>query len=257
MAKASHVADDRQFVESLARGFRILACFSADRPALSCSELARMTGLPQPTTWRLCHTMLKVGVLDMLDGERLRPGLPALRLGHSAVVGLGVVELARPHLQKLADDIGGASGIGSRDGSDMVYLQRCESESPLLMKLKTGSRIPIASSAMGWGLLAGLEDAERAKLTAAWKKKKDETWLHAEKDFRKALVNYRTHGWIINIDTFQRGYSTAAVPVKSKSGKVLYALNCGAISAILPASKIQTDVAPRLVEIARLIEQSL
>src|SRR5690606_25146051 len=94
---------DRQFVTALARGLQILSCFSSATPELSGSELAKLTGLPQPTVWRLCHTMLQLGMLITTSGDRMRPGLPVLRLGHSALARLDAVELARPHMQDMAD----------------------------------------------------------------------------------------------------------------------------------------------------------
>ena len=87
---------DRQFVTALARGLALLECFTPEQPELSGSELAKRAKLPQPTVWRLCHTMLKLGVLVSVNGDRMRPGLAALRLGHSAIAGFTIAELAQP-----------------------------------------------------------------------------------------------------------------------------------------------------------------
>jgi DNA-binding IclR family transcriptional regulator len=54
---------DRQYVTALARGLEILRCFSALKPELGTTEIAQLTGLPQPTVWRLCHTLIKCGYL--------------------------------------------------------------------------------------------------------------------------------------------------------------------------------------------------
>ncbi len=220
---------DRQFVAALARGLAILGCFSADRPELSGSELARMTGLPQPTVWRLCHTMLELGVLVALPGDRLRPGLPALRLGHSVLAGFGIAELARPHMQAVADRFGGACGLGARDGPDMVFVQRCESDSRLLLNLRVGSRVPIASSALGWAWLAGQDAAGRARLIAEVRAKDPQRWAEAQRPFEKALAEAETGaggGCILNVGVFHRGYNTASIAVRGPDGRVVYALNC-------------------------------
>jgi hypothetical protein len=38
-----------QFVAALAKGLEVLQCFSPSTPELGSSEIARMTGMPQPT----------------------------------------------------------------------------------------------------------------------------------------------------------------------------------------------------------------
>ena len=252
--KAARVAapaekKDRQFVTALARGLKLLECFTPERPELSGSELARLSKLPQPTVWRLCHTMLKLGVLVLLPGEKLRPGLPALRLGHSAIAGLGISELARPHLQDLANTFSGAAGIAVRDGLEMVFLQRCESNSRLLMNLRTGSRVPLATSALGWAWLAGVSAGERSAAIAEMEAKDPERWDMAKGSFAKALVEYQAHGWIINAGVLHKGYNTVAVPIVAPDGSVPYTANCGSAAVILNVARLRSEVGPRLVDL--------
>ena len=45
--------DARAQVTALARGLQILQCFTTSRKQLGSAEIARLTGLPQPTAWRL------------------------------------------------------------------------------------------------------------------------------------------------------------------------------------------------------------
>ncbi|MDP9094946.1 MAG: helix-turn-helix domain-containing protein, partial [Pseudomonadota bacterium] len=68
MTKGYGDDDDRPFVTALARGLEILGCFSASRPEIGGSQLAALTGLPQPTVWRLCHTMVQLGFLVAVSG---------------------------------------------------------------------------------------------------------------------------------------------------------------------------------------------
>lgn len=56
MSREAH-EEDRQFVASLAKGLEVLRCFTPARPELGTSEIARLTGMPQPTVWRLCYTL--------------------------------------------------------------------------------------------------------------------------------------------------------------------------------------------------------
>lgn len=243
-------AKDRQFVTALARGLQILGCFTAARPELSGSELSKLTGIPQPTVWRLCHTMLKVGTLVAVSGDKLRPSIAALQLGHSAVSGLSIIELARPHMQEIADDFGGACGLAVRNGLEMVFVERCESKNQLHMNLRTGSALPIATTAHGWAFLAGLPLHKRNEIISQLDAEAPTLWRPVREMCLEALKEYDERGFVLNVGVFHPNYSTAAVPITTPDGNVVYTLNCGAGLESLPAETLRREVAPRLVSLA-------
>lgn len=252
-AAADRHGGDRQFVNALARGLQVLNCFGKGRCEIGGTEIAALTGLPQPTVWRLCHTLLKLGYLVPADGDKLKLGIPVLRLGFTVLSNLEVAELARPHLQELAERFGGAAGLAVRDGLEMRFVQRCESDSQLLMNLRVGSRVPLASSAMGWAYLAGLPEPMRealvAELAGAVR-----GWSALEGPFRRAMAEHAGRGFILNVGVFHKGYSTAAAPVMGPDGIPLFALNCGGAASMLTPATLAGEIGPRLVALARLLE---
>ena len=241
-------ATDRQFVTALARGLDILGCFSVARPSIGVSELAGLLDLPQPTVWRLCHTLASLGYVALTPDGRLRPALAVLRLGYSILSELPATELARPHLQALADRYGGAAGAAVLDGADMRFVERCESDSQLVLNLRVGSRVPVATTAMGWAYLAGLPEPERAAAAGD-----PATWRLTEDAFRRALAGYEKHGFIINSGVLHPGYNTAAVPVMGGDGRPSCALNCGRAATVLPLAQLEAEVGPRLRSLAATI----
>lgn len=247
---------DRQFVTVLARGLDILSCFSGGKAEIGGTEIAAMTGLPQPTVWRLCNTMVKLGYLVPVSGEKLRPGIPVLRLGRAALSTLGLPEIARAPMQEMADRFGAATGLAARDGAKMVFVQRCLSEAQLVMNLRVGSRLLLATSAVGWGYLAGLDESAREALIAAFAAR-DPRWASVEPQFRRAMAESAGAGFILNIGAFHPGYNTAAVPVRGPDGAPLYALSCAGSSATLSPARLRRDIAPRLLELARSLEAAL
>jgi DNA-binding IclR family transcriptional regulator len=244
---------DRQFITALARGLDILDCFSAARSSLGVTDIAAIVDLPQPTVWRLCHTMTTLGYLKINEQGRLQPALAALRLGYTVFSGLSVPELARPHLQQLADRVGGAAGIAVPDGTDMRFVERCESDSQLLMNLRVGSLVPMAISALGWAYLAGLPDGDRHS-AASGVAQDHEAWRGAEKSFRRALKPFAQDGFILNCGVFHPGYNTAAAPVMGPGGRPLFAINCGGAASVLSVDRLRTEVGPKLRALAKLLE---
>ncbi|MGE0800420.1 MAG: IclR family transcriptional regulator [Lautropia sp.] len=254
---AEPAAADRQFVTALARGLQVLACFSSEAPELSGSELARLTGLPQPTIWRLCHTMLELGMLIRTGADRMRPGLPVLRLGYSALAGLDAVELARPHMQEMADRYRAACGLATRQGLHMVMIERCHGDNPLLTNLRRGSVFPIAISGLGWAYLAGVPVNEREAMLAELERDDSARWKTCRKAFLSAFSEYEERGFIVNAGMFHPDYHTVAVPIYDRHGRYHCSLNCGAPISTLPAPRLRKEVAPKLLALADVLKTVL
>lgn len=245
--------DDRHFVTALARGLEILGCFSASRPEIGGTQLAAMTGLPQPTVWRLCHTMVRLGYLVPVSGDKLRPGIPVLKLGRAALASIPLAEAARAPMQAMVDRFGSASGLGARDGGRMVFVQRRLSEAQLVMNLRVGARLPLLTSALGWGLLAGFEDSERDALVAEHAPA-EPRWPEVRDAFRKSVDAFERDGFILNLGVFHGGYNSAAVPVRGADGRPAFALSCAGSATTHSRAFLRRDVAPELLAVARRLE---
>lgn len=254
---ARDAGKDRQFVTALARGLKILQCFDEAHPELSGSQIAKMTGFPQPTVWRLCHTLLELDMLAHVGNERLRPGLPVLRLGYSAISGLDVIDLARPQMQEIASAYGAACGLGVRNDFDMIFVERCEGKNQLLMNLRVGSAVPLVSSALGWAHIAGHDAPARRRIIQDICAHDPEGYEKTKSNFQAALLFYDKAGYILNEGVFHKAYNTVAVPVAGPDGAVPYVLNCGSPTASLSTATLRQEIAPRLIALARMLESVL
>jgi DNA-binding IclR family transcriptional regulator len=248
--------DDRQFVTALARGLEIMSCFSPAKPEIGGTQLAAMTGLPQPTVWRLCHTMMQLGYLVPVSGDKLRPGIPVLKLGRAALASIPFAEGARKGMQALADRFGSASGLGARDGGRMVFVQRCLSEAQLVMNLRIGARLPLVTSGVGWGLLAGFGESEREALITQYAVP-DPRWPKVEPMFRRAMEEFGRRGYILNIGVFHQGYNTAAVPIMGLDGKPAFAISCAGSAATHSPAFLRREIAPALLKLVEALQRDL
>lgn len=247
---------DRQFVTALARGLEILSCFGPRKAEIGGTQLAAMTGLPQPTVWRLCHTLSRMGYLIPAEGDKLRPGIPALRLGRAALACVPLAEKARARMQGLADGTGSASGLAARDGGRVVFVQQCLSEAQLVMNLRVGTRLSLITSAAGWGLLAGFPEAEREELIETYAVP-NPRWPEVEPAFREAMRDFTDRGYILNIGVFHKSYNTAAVPIYGRDGMPAYALTCAGSSATHSPAFLRKVIAPELMKLAAELQADL
>ncbi len=239
--KKAEPTKDRQYVTALARGLEVLRCFDAARPSLGTAELARLTGLPQPTVWRLCHTLIEEGYLVQLDRkDKLRPGIPVLSLGYAALAATPIAELARADMQNIATRHQGSVSLGTRDGNMMVYLQRCQGSHIILKDMSVGSRVPVLCSGSGWAYIAGLPEPKRQLLFKELRRSDPARFEQFMPAVRQALAGYAETGYVINIGSLHAQINSVAVPIASHDGSVLLSLSSGGINEVFNPRKLKS-----------------
>src|SRR3954453_8219959 len=147
------------FVEALARGLDVLACFDADHRSMSLTEVATAAGLDRPTARRLLLTLEALGFVRSSGGAfQLTPKV--LTLGMAYVGALGLWDIARPHLETLVARTGESSSMAQLDGSDIVYVARVSVPKLIALRGDIGTRFPAVQTSQGKVLLAALSPAD-------------------------------------------------------------------------------------------------
>jgi len=232
----------------LLRGLSILKCLSESSAALSVSELAKRTGIPQPTVWRFCQSFRSAGYLTTdSDKNLLRPGPALLALGFSAINHFDPSQNVRHHLVALASRFKLVAGLTSRDGLVMRILD----SAVLSYNARIGGVLPMATTASGWAYLASLEAADRTRLVAQIAREQPDLWELALPSFSTALARYRREGVIVSSGAIERGLTTVAIPVSSGNSASVYPLYCSAISSALPADLIKRELVPMMKQSAQ------
>lgn len=249
---------DPLYIAAIERAMTVLRVFGEASTPLGVSEVARAAGLTQPTTWRICYTLQKLGYLSADRLGQLRPGLPLLALGHAALASDNVQEISAPLLNDLANQFQVVAGIAVRDGDSMLYVDRQQASGAMLtMNLRVGSRVPILTSAMGWAYLASLPPAEQARTIAGLRKRQPEVSAKVLRMLDEQLRAYPKQGFTVNLEVFHPNIGFVGVPlVHPRTGETL-TLNCGGVLSSVPARKLRDEVGPALVKVAALLKSAL
>ena len=248
---------DAQFVTALARGLDVLRAFRRGDPPLGNQELAQRTGLPKATVSRLTYTLSSLGFLAYAPvTAKYTLSIRALALGFTALGSLGVRDVARPHMQALADETGVSVALGARDGTSMVYIEHCRGASPLHMGIEVGSHISLARSAMGRAFLAGLDLAERVQLMEAMSHR--DNWAEIRQGIEETLAGYTARGFVLLIGDWRPEINAVGVPlVLGSGGSLTFALNCCGPAALLSRDDLIDRVGPRLMASAHAIRKAM
>ncbi len=224
---------DRYRVDALAKGLRILQCFTEERPRLHVSELSTMTGIPLATAFRLAATLEAEGFLRRSPGGELRPSAAILTLGHAALGSMSVVEIATSHLEQLAADLQETVNLGVLHGAYVLYLIRLRNSDLVTANIQVGSRLPAANSSMGKVLLAHLSVDERdaALPPEALRLRGGRNALRDRSALELQLAEIVRTGYGIQDEEAADGLRSIAAPVVNRRGTVVAAVNIAVSTA--------------------------
>lgn len=214
-----------QYVQSLARGLAVIRAFDADRPEMTLSEVAETAGMSRATARRFLLTLVELGYMRT-DGKRFALTPQVLRLGTAYLSGLGLPQIAQPHLERLSAAVGESTSLAVLDGPDIVYVARVATRRIMTVGISVGTRFPAPITSMGRVLLAGFTEADlEAHL--------DETTLrprtpHSVVDpaaLRAEIDRARAQGWAYVDQELEIGLRSIAAPVRGPDGRAVAALN--------------------------------
>lgn len=246
---------DRQFVAALARGLDILRAFRPGETYLGNRELAARTRLPRPTVSRLTYTLTELGYLiHDANFEKYRLGSAALTLGFAALATMDFRHVARRFMQEIADLSKASVSLGEGNGTELIYIENCRGTGGLTLGLDVGARVPMATTAMGRAYVAALDDVARARVFDRLRLHHGGDWPSVRAGLEQAMRDYADRGFTASIGEWQPEIHAVGVAIVLPETRRVYGLNCGGAAFLLTRERLETEIGPRLVEVARHIE---
>ena len=136
----------------------------AERSETGISDLSVRLAMPKATVYRFLQTMMTLGyVRQESDSERYGLTMKVFELGTKALQYPDLVELAKHHMQIMADMTGEAVHLGTLIDSEIIYIHKVDSRHMLGMYSRVGRRAPLHCTAIGKVLMAW-ENPERRDL---------------------------------------------------------------------------------------------
>jgi IclR family transcriptional regulator, pca regulon regulatory protein len=238
------------FVEALARGLDVLACFDADHPRMSLTEVASAAGLARPTARRLLLTLEELGFVRSAGGTfQLTPKV--LTLGMAYVGALGLWDIARPHLEALVARTGESSSMAQLEGSDIVYVARVAVPKLIALRVDIGTRFPAVQTSQGKVLLAALSPDELEAALAEPSRAGLPPYIgRSPERLREELTEVRARGWALADEELAPGVRSVAAPVRDGTGAVRAAMNVTVHAAETTIERLLHEHLPLLLRSA-------
>ena len=250
--------DDQVGVQAFERGLDVIRAFASEQRPLTLSEIAEITKQPRASTRRLLGSLvrLKYAATDGLT-FRLMPSV--MELGYAYLSSSQFWDRVQPYMQEVMSELNESSSVGVLDLPDVVYVARAQARRIVQnMAIGVGRRVPAAVSAMGRLLLA----YEPRHVVEAYLQERPlqaftEKTIVDRDAFYAALDKGREQGWILVDEELEIGLRSLAVPLRDRSGKVIAAMNVGAVSARASAEQMISKFLPVLREAANKANHAL
>jgi len=253
---SDEAGDRRQSLQSLERGIAVIQVFSRERPALTLSEVARLTGITRATARRILLTLEEVGHVRS-DGRLFSLTPRVLSLGWAYLSSLDLWDVTQPLMEELADRTKESCSVATLDLPDVVYVARVPTRRIMTISLGVGTRLPAHCTGMGRVLLAALPDSELDAFLA-------DTQLEAFTDrtiadaagLRRAIETVRQEGWALVDQELELGLRSIAAPLRAE-GRTIGALNVAVAASRVPHDELRGAMLPELLRTAQLISRAL
>jgi IclR family pca regulon transcriptional regulator len=240
------------FVLSLARGLDIIKSFEGRLDGVTIAEVAQQTGMSRAAVRRFLLTLEMLGYAEN-NGRSYRLTSYILKLGFSYLSSTPLTVYAQTVLDSISAAVHESSSMAILEGDEIVYLARSSAVRVMSIGLSTGSRLPAYCTSMGRVLLASLSPDKLADyLGSVQLAPRTPKTVTSKTEFRKRLAQIPQDGYAIVDEELELGLRSIAIPVRTRGGQVIAAINVGA-----PAVRTDLKSLKKMLPVLRQGAESL
>ena len=222
------VYDARQ-PESVAAVLKVFAILQAlsERNETGISELSVRLAMPKATVYRFLQTMKTLGyVRQEVDSERYGLSMKIFELGAKALQYPDLVEICKPHMQRLSDATGETVHLGMLIDSEIIYVHKVDSRHMLGMYSRVGRRAPLHCTAIGKVLMAWEAPTRRAHVLKGcdFKRYREKT-ITTREGYEAELDRTLAQGFGQDREEFDDHIRCAAIPIFDRLNQVVAGLS--------------------------------
>ncbi|MBP6015855.1 MAG: IclR family transcriptional regulator [Candidatus Promineofilum sp.] len=239
--------------QAVQRAMALLKAFDDDHPAWGLSALARETGLNKTTAHRLLAALEREGMLGRAaDGDRYVLGPEIVVLGGRALRANNLRAVARPELERLAEETRETASLEILSGGEMLVIDEIVGGHLMSGVPDLGSRWPLHASSTGLVVLAFLPDETVAALLPRTLSPVTTATITGRVVLRAKLAHIRERGYSVADETLEVGLVAIAAPVRDHDGRVVAALSIAG-----PNLRVTADCVPIIGERVRAAAASV
>ncbi|WP_294758498.1 IclR family transcriptional regulator [uncultured Gemmiger sp.] len=230
---------EKSGVQSVERIFQLIESLAAHPAGAGLQRLAQDTDLAKSTVHRLLASLVSLGYAAQDENGRYRLTLKMFELSSGIVNSMDIMDVAKVHLERLAQRTGEAVHLVIRDGQDIVYIYKTES-GPMRMSSRVGLRSPLYCTGVGKAILATLPADEVTNIWQHTTPQKLTAHTIVEFDALQAqLAEVRTNGYAIDDEENELGVRCVAVAIPGVGGRADSAFSISGLAPYMTPERIR------------------
>lgn len=144
------VSSDRQGIQSVEVGFRLLRVLAATNRPMMLRDIAKGAGMPAAKAHRYMVSFLRIGIVEQdASSGRYDLGAYALELGLSGLGRLDPVRLSGPILESLCEEIQETVALAVWGTHGATIVRIVDAGGPITITLRPGTTLSLCKSATG------------------------------------------------------------------------------------------------------------
>ncbi len=214
-------------IRAIERAFKLLECFSSDKPHMGVTELSEAIELSKATTFRIAETLEQLGYLH--KDEKVQTysiGSKVLGLGQVFLDNLDFRTVSVPYMKKIRDTLDETVSLYIVVNGKRVCVERIHSSQALRMVVTVGEDVPLDKGASARVLLAFLN--QRSAF--------DED----------TLEKVRQDGYAFSSNERGEGVSAISVPIRNFKREIVAALTISG-----PSFRYTQETLPRYIALMK------
>lgn len=239
---------------TVGKALQVLDAVAAFGRPVRFGELLAGSEFPKATLYRLLQTLTHQGMLSFdPDHGTYAPGVRLVRLAHAAWAQSSLAPIARPFLDHLALTTNETLHLAQLDNGFVLYVDKRNAAQPVEMFAQAGKVGPAYCTGVGKAMLAFLPDdqLEDALSRQSFRRHTPHT-LASEPELKAELAAIRARGHAFDREEHEPGIICCAVPILTRTGRVLGALSVTSTTARTTLAALEAR-APEIKDIAARI----
>lgn len=222
---------------TLGKAISVLDIVASACEPMRFTDILEKSDQPRGTLHRQLTNLVEEGLLSINRDQSYSLGLRLLKFASRAWAGNQFRHVAEPHLKRLHGVTGETVHLGILHGTEVIYLDKIESEQAIRTYSQIGNASPVYCTGVGKAALASLPDAQLDDIIKRIRfHRYTENTITSRQELLAQIKQIRDCGNAYDHEEHEVGIRCVAAPVHSSDGTM-----AAGISVTGPSYRVSTD----------------
>lgn len=214
---------------SITKALQLLDLFTPENPVIGLNEIARLSGYPKATVYRMISTLEACGFIsrsqEHAEDRRYKLGIKLFELGMKVYNEIEINKVSLPIMKEIRDAVGECVQLSVAERTSAIYIEKVDTEHMFRLFTAKGRRSPLYAGASGIVLLSFMDDEKiEAIISGPLERFSENTPINKDAVLER-IAFVRSNGYSVSREELCDNSMEIAVPIYEYQGNVAAALS--------------------------------